>query len=53
VKFDIALRSSSSLTPTELDEIWAVTDQYVETSRAYFETKLRALPEVAARSSAS
>jgi hypothetical protein len=46
VKFDIALRSSDSLTPKELDEIWAVTDQYVETSRDYFEAKLRALPEV-------
>ena len=46
VKLDIALRSSDSLTPRELDEIWAVTDRYVETSREYFEAKLRALPEV-------
>jgi hypothetical protein len=46
VKLDIALRSSDSLTPQELDEIWAVTDRYVETSRDYFEAKLRALPEV-------
>lgn len=46
VPFDIALRSSASLTPAELDEIWAVTDRYVETSREYFEAKLLALPEV-------
>jgi hypothetical protein len=46
VKLAITLRSSDSLTPGELDEIWAVTDRYVETSRDYFEAKLRALPEV-------
>ena len=46
MKFDIALRPSDSLTPAELDEIWAVTDPYVDTSRPFFEAKLRALPEV-------
>jgi hypothetical protein len=43
---DITLRRSDSLTPHELDEIWAVTDRYVETDRAVYEAKLRALPEV-------
>lgn len=43
---DIALRRSDSLTSRELDEIWAVTDRYVETDRGSYETKLRALPEV-------
>lgn len=43
---DITLRRSGSLTPRELDEIWAVTDRYVETERPIYEAKLRALPEV-------
>lgn len=43
---DITLRSSASLTPRELDEIWAVTDRYVETDRAVYEAKLREMPEV-------
>jgi hypothetical protein len=43
---DITLRNSASLTRRELDEIWAVTDRYVETDRASYEAKLRALPEV-------
>jgi hypothetical protein len=43
---DITLRRSDSLTATERDEIWAVTDRYVETDRAAYEAKLRALPEV-------
>ena len=43
---DITLRRSDSLTPRELDEIWAVTDRYVETERAVYEAKLRELPEV-------
>ncbi|HEY4133331.1 MAG TPA: hypothetical protein VGM50_22120 [Gemmatimonadaceae bacterium] len=46
-RIDITLKSSSSLTPRELDEIWAVTDRYVDTDRATYETKLRVLPEVA------
>lgn len=43
---DIALRRSDSLTSRELDEIWAVTDRYVETDRAIYEKKLRELPKV-------
>src|SRR4051812_6884953 len=43
---DITLRRSDSLTPRELDEIWAVTDRYVDTERLIYETKLHALPEV-------
>ena len=43
---DITLRRSGSLTPRELDEIWAVTNRYVETERDVYEAKLRALPEV-------
>jgi hypothetical protein len=46
VKVHIELRSSDSLTSRELDEIWAVTDRYVETSRSDYEAKLRTLPEV-------
>jgi hypothetical protein len=43
---DITIRRSDSLTPRELDEIWEVTDRYVETDRAIYEEKLHALPEV-------
>lgn len=43
---DICLRRSDALTPRELDEIWALTDRYVETDRAVYEDKLRSLPEV-------
>ena len=43
---DITLRKSATLTRHELDEIWAVTDRYVETDREVYEAKLRALPEV-------
>ncbi len=43
---DIELKSSASLTARELEEIWSVTDRYVETQRPYYEAKLRALPEV-------
>jgi len=46
VHVDIELKSSASLTPRELDEIWSVTDRYVETQRPYYEAKLRALPEI-------
>src|ERR1051325_862522 len=45
-RIDIMLRRSDSLTPSELDEIWAVTDRYVETDRSIFEEKLRANGEV-------
>ena len=43
---DITLRRSDSLTPRELDEIWTVTDRYVETDRSIYEKKLRELPEI-------
>jgi hypothetical protein len=43
---DITLRRSASLTPHERDEIWAVTDRYVETDRSSYEKKLLAVPEV-------
>jgi hypothetical protein len=43
---DITLRRSDSLTLRELDEIWSVTDRYVETERTLYEKKLRELPEV-------
>jgi hypothetical protein len=43
---DITVRPTSSLTAAELDEIWVVTDRYVETARAIYEKKLKALPEV-------
>ena len=43
---DIVVRPTSSLTPSELDEIWMVTDRYIETTREIYETKLKALPEV-------
>jgi len=43
---DISLRRSESLTSIELDEIWSVTDRYVETERALYERKLREMPEV-------
>ena len=45
-RIDITLRRSDSLTPRELDEIWAVTNRYVETERDVYEAKLRTLPEV-------
>jgi hypothetical protein len=31
---DITVRPTSSLSAAELDEIWVVTDRYVETARA-------------------
>jgi hypothetical protein len=43
---DIELRHTDSLAPEEFDEIWAVTERYVDTNRTFFESKLRALPEV-------
>jgi hypothetical protein len=42
----IAARDSRSLSPGELDEVWALTDRYVESERASFERKLREVPEV-------
>lgn len=43
---DISIRPSRSLSLAELDEIWALTERYVDTARAHFEEKLLALPEV-------
>jgi hypothetical protein len=43
---DIELRLTASLAPAVLDEIWAVTERYVDTNRTFYETKLHALPEV-------
>jgi hypothetical protein len=43
---DISIRPSGSLTPGELEEIWALTERYVDTPRAHYESKLLALPEV-------
>jgi hypothetical protein len=46
VPIDIEIRRSESLTPAELDEIWVVTDRYVDTTRAVYEKKLKTVPEV-------
>lgn len=43
---DISIRSSTSLSPTELEEIWGLTERYVDTPREHYEAKLLALPEV-------
>ena len=43
---DIALRRSDSLTASDLNEIWAVTNRYVETDRSIYEQKLLDIPEV-------
>jgi len=44
---DISIRPSGSLTAKELDEIWALTERYVDTLRAHYQSKLLSLPEVA------
>jgi hypothetical protein len=44
--FDISIRPSASLTQAELDEIWGLTQRYIETSRPHYQRKLLALPEV-------
>lgn len=46
IPVDISIRPSRSLSPRELDEIWALTERYVDTSRGHYERKLLALPEV-------
>lgn len=43
---DIHVKPTAALTASDFDEIWAVTDQYVETDRAIYEQKLKTLPEV-------
>jgi len=42
----IEVRPSHALTDAERDEIWAVTERYVETDRAVYEKKLRGVAEV-------
>jgi hypothetical protein len=43
---DISIRPSASLTPDEREEIWALTQRYVDTPRAPYESRLLAFPEV-------
>jgi hypothetical protein len=43
---DIELRRTDSLAPAALAEIWAVTARYIDTNRAFYESKLLGLPEV-------
>jgi hypothetical protein len=43
---DIAIRPSRSLRSAELDEIWTLTERYIEVDRAHYESRLLALPEV-------
>jgi hypothetical protein len=43
---DISIRPSASLTPNELQEIWSLTQRYIDTPRSHHESKLLALPEV-------
>jgi hypothetical protein len=42
----ISIRPTRSLSPAELDEIWALTARYVEIPRPRYEEKLLELPEV-------
>jgi hypothetical protein len=43
---EISIRPSGSLTPFELQEIWNLTERYIDTPRAHYESKLLALPEI-------
>src|SRR6185437_6067715 len=43
---EISIRPSSSLTRAELEEIWTLTQRYVDTPRPHYESKLLALPEI-------
>lgn len=43
---EISIRPSSSLTSAELEEIWTLTQRYIDTPRPHYETKLLALPEI-------
>jgi hypothetical protein len=43
---EISIRPSGSLTPAELEEIWGLTERYIDTPRAHYESKLLALPEI-------
>jgi hypothetical protein len=46
-RVDIRVLPVAALTAKEWDEIWELTQIYVETQRPYYETKLRAFPEAA------
>ena len=46
-RVDIRVLPVAALTAKEWDEIWELTQIYVETRRPYYETKLRAFPEAA------
>src|SRR5947207_6866780 len=46
-RIDIQILPVAVLTVKEWDEIWKLTQVYVETNRTYYEAKLRAFPEVA------
>ncbi|HEV2443018.1 MAG TPA: hypothetical protein VGT07_10895 [Steroidobacteraceae bacterium] len=43
---EISIRPTRSLSAEELDEIWELTERYVDTPRPHYERKLLALPEV-------
>lgn len=43
---EISIRPSSSLTHAELDEVWTLTQRYIDTPRPQYESKLLALPEI-------
>jgi hypothetical protein len=43
-RVDIRVLPVAALTAKEWDEIWELTQIYVETQRPYYETKLRACP---------
>ena len=46
-RIDIQILPVAVLTVKEWDEIWKLTQVYVETNRTFYEAKLRAFPEVA------
>src|SRR2546422_9450698 len=46
-RIDIQILPVAVLTVKEWDEIWKLTQTYVETNRTFYEAKLRAFPEVA------
>jgi hypothetical protein len=43
---DIELRRTDSLSAAELDEIWTLTERYIDTNRSSYEKKLRELSHV-------
>src|SRR5437667_10433241 len=46
-RIDIQILPVAVLTVKEWDDIWKLTQTYVETNRTFYEAKLRAFPEVA------